>query len=53
MAEKGLELKKRLFPYDVSNGHDYINVAQLVNKKHTGILQRVEMIEKDIISRGC
>lgn len=53
MAEKGLELKKRLFPYDVSNGHDYINVAQLVNKKHTGILQHVEMIEKDIISRGC
>ncbi len=52
MAEKGLALKKRLFPYDVSNGHDYINVARLNNKKGTGLLQQTLSVENTIIEKS-
>ena len=52
MAEKGLELKKRLFPYTVSNGKDYINVAQLYNKCGTGIQQKLQPIETEIIRKA-
>ena len=52
MAEKGLALKKSLFPYNISNGHDYINVAQLTNKQNTGLLQQVLSIEETIIGKS-
>jgi hypothetical protein len=52
MAEKGLELKKRLFPYTVSNGKDYINVAQLYNKCGTGIQQKLQPVEAKIIRKA-
>ncbi|MBR1520438.1 MAG: acyl-CoA--6-aminopenicillanic acid acyl-transferase [Bacteroidaceae bacterium] len=48
----GLELKKRLFPVTRGNGIDYINVAALLNKAGTGILQRILPVEKGVLDRG-
>lgn len=52
LVHAGLALKHRLFPNDRGNGHDYINVAQLINQQQTGILQRVRTIEDETFSRG-
>lgn len=52
LCQKGLILKGRLFPYKRGNGQDYINVAALINKAGTGILQRVLPIEKEILKKG-
>lgn len=46
------ELKKRFFPLDRGNGHDYINIAPLINKAGTGVLQRILPIEKTVLDRG-
>ena len=52
LATKGLQLKQRLFPYTVSNGKDYINVAHLFNKEGTGIVQEIKPFEDTVITRG-
>ena len=48
----GLELKDRLFPLKRGNGPDYIDLAQLVNRSGTGILQLLEPVENEVIGRG-
>lgn len=52
MSDAGLELKKRLFPPSNMRGKEDINIAQLVNKVGTGILQRIEPIEDEIFRRA-
>lgn len=52
LATTGLQLKKHLFPYTVSNGKDYINVAYLYNKNGTGIQQKIQPMEEKIILRA-
>lgn len=52
LCQVGLKLKKRLFPYSRGNGNDYIDIAQLINKAHTGILQQVLQIEGEVLRRG-
>ena len=45
-------LKKKIFPLDRSNGHDYIDVAALINKAGTGVLQKLQPVEKELLDRG-
>lgn len=46
------KLKKRFFPLDRGNGHDYINIAPLINKAGTGVLQRILPIEQTVLNKG-
>ena len=52
LAEMGLKLKDRLFSEKKGNRQDYINVAQLINKSGTGILQKILPIEKEVFVQG-
>ncbi len=52
LVHAGLDLKHRLFPNDRGNGHDYIDVSKLINKRQTGILQKVRVIEDETLRRG-
>lgn len=52
LVDAGLELKKQLFPIDRGNGHDYINLARLINHAGTGILQQIEPVESEIFRRA-
>ena len=49
---KSLELKDRLFCEHLSNGNDYINLAALINRKNTGILQKILPVEQQVLKRG-
>lgn len=52
LSAMGMELKKRLFCEERGNSHEYINLAQLANKRGTGILQQLKPVEKEICTRG-
>ena len=45
-------LKRQLFPIERGNGQDYINLARLINRSGTGILQLIEPIENEIFRRS-
>lgn len=53
LCQIGLKLKEQLFPVKVSNGADYINLAKLINKKGTGIMQLIRPIEQNVMSKGA
>lgn len=46
------ELKQQLFPIERGNGQDYINLARLINRSGTGIIQQIEPIETEIFYRS-
>ena len=52
LCDAGLELKKRLFPKSKKRKSDDINIAQLINKAGTGILQQIEPVEDEIFRRS-
>ncbi|MCE2615958.1 carcinine hydrolase/isopenicillin-N N-acyltransferase family protein [Phocaeicola oris] len=52
LCEAGLRLKNKLFPLRRGSATDYINIAALINKEGTGILQQILPVEKEIIRRG-
>lgn len=52
LVHAGLKLKERFFPLKRGNTGDYIDVAQLINKRGTGILQQIEPVETETIGRG-
>lgn len=52
LCHYGFKLKERLFPLRTKSRSNYIDIAQLINKKGTGILQQIEPIESEIVSRG-
>lgn len=52
LVDAGFELKKQLFPMERGNGRDYINLARLVNRSGTGVLQQIEPIETEIFRRA-
>ena len=49
LVDAGLELKKKIFPPKANNR---LNLAQLINKSGTGILQRIKPIEDEIFSKA-
>lgn len=52
LCHYGLKLKERLFPLRTKSRENYIDIAQLINKKGTGILQVIEPIESEVVARG-
>ena len=48
----GLLLKARIFSLANGNTKSYIDLAQLLNKQGTGILQRVLTVEQEVMQRG-
>lgn len=52
LCHYGFKLKERLFPLRTKSRGNYIDIAQLINKNGTGILQVIEPIESEIVARG-
>lgn len=52
LNEMGLQLKERVFSLKSGNTNSYGDLAQLMNKQGTGIMQRVQTLEKEVIRRG-
>jgi len=52
LCEWGLSLKKQLFPITRGEGADYIDLSKLINTQQTGILQKVQTIEKEVLDKG-
>lgn len=50
ICDAGLTLKKRLFPN--SRKRNEINLAQLINKSGTGVLQKIKPIEDNVFLRA-
>lgn len=52
LVQAGLKLKEQLFPLKRGNTGDYIDVARLINKRGTGILQQTAPIETAVVNSG-
>ena len=52
LVTASFELKRQLFPIERGNGQDYINLARLINRSGTGIIQQIEPIETEIFYRS-
>lgn len=52
LNEMGLQLKDRVFSLKSGNTNSYGNLAQLMNKQGTGIMQRIQTLEKEVIHKG-
>lgn len=52
LCHYGLSLKRRLFPLRVKSRSNYIDVAQLVNRQGTGVLQQIRPIEDELVKRA-
>ncbi|KAF0142720.1 MAG: hypothetical protein FD122_320 [Stygiobacter sp.] len=50
--KKSLKLKAKCFPITYGHGTDYLNVAALLNKKGTGIIQKLFKHEDKIITKA-
>jgi uncharacterized lipoprotein NlpE involved in copper resistance len=51
LCDAAMQLKGQLFPISRGNGYKYINMAALMNTENTGILQRIEPVEKEIFRK--
>jgi hypothetical protein len=49
--KKSLQLKEKCFPITYGHGNDYLNVSALLNKKGTGIIQKLFPNEKEIMNK--
>lgn len=52
LCDAAQDLRKRLFPNSKKRKMDDINIAQLINKSGTGILQQIEPVEDEIFRRA-
>lgn len=52
LVDAGFKLKKQLFPLTRGNGKEYINVAKLINKSGTGIVQKLRPVETAIFEKA-
>jgi hypothetical protein len=52
LVDAGFQLKGQLFPINRGNGSDYINLARLINKSGTGILQQLTPVEDEVFLHG-
>lgn len=52
LNEMGLQLKERVFSLKSGNTSSYGDLAQLMNKQGTGVMQRVQTLEMEVIRRG-
>ncbi len=51
LCDAGMALKRRLFPIKRGSGPKYLNVAMLLNRENTGILQKLAPVENEIFIR--
>lgn len=52
LVDAGFALKRQLFPIERGNGSDYLNLARLINRQGTGILQQLQPVEDEIFRRA-
>ena len=52
ICDAELDLKKRLFPKNKARRKNDINIAQLINKAGTGILQRMKPMEDEVFKKA-
>ncbi len=52
LNEMGLQLKDRVFSLKSGNTNSYGDLAQLMNKQGTGIMQRIQTLEEEVIRKG-
>lgn len=50
--KKSLQLKEKCFPMNYGHGLDYLNVSALLNKKGTGVIQKLFPYEKEILDKA-
>lgn len=51
LNEAALELKGKCYPLTRSDGYHYLKFDELINQHNTGLIQRIEPIEKEIFSK--
>ena len=51
LCDAGMTLKSQLFPIKRGSGPKYMNVAMLLNRENTGILQKLAPVENEIFSK--
>jgi hypothetical protein len=51
LCDMALELKKHCYPIERGSGYKYLNISALINKENSGILQKIEPIEKIIFEQ--
>lgn len=52
ICSKSLELKKQCYPISRSSGFKYMDIAALINKEGTGIIQQLKPLEDNIIKEA-
>ncbi|MFC2152120.1 carcinine hydrolase/isopenicillin-N N-acyltransferase family protein [Bacteroidota bacterium] len=48
LCDMSLKLKKQCYPIERGSGSKYLNISAVINKNNTGILQKIEPVEKII-----
>jgi len=48
LCDAAMALKQQLFPIKRGSGGKYINLALLLNRENTGIMQKLEPVENEI-----
>jgi len=51
LCDAAMTLKRQLFPITRGSGGKYMNVAMLINREGSGILQRLEPVENEIFRK--
>lgn len=51
LCDAGMTLKRQLFPIIRGSGPKYLNVAVLLNRENTGILQKLAPVEDEIFTK--
>ncbi|MCK5028236.1 MAG: hypothetical protein KAR57_01285 [Bacteroidales bacterium] len=51
LCDMALELKKQCYPIERGSGYKYLNISALINDENSGILQKIEPIEKIIFEQ--
>lgn len=52
LCTQAMKQKMRVFPLRRGNKRDYIDISKLINRKGTGIAQRIVPIEAEVLKRG-
>ena len=53
LCTKSIVQKQKVFSLTRGNTRSYIDLSKLINKSGTGILQRTERLEKEVLQRGA
>ena len=51
LSEFALEWKSKCYPLTRSDGYHYLKLDELINQHNTGLIQRIEPIEKEIFDK--